>query len=84
MMPLTAADLEDYARLMYSKIAELNVPSWVIGPSIDMEPSPDSPADILKIWPKCEAIRQLHPYEINPIIESLATKHCHIGCETPN
>ncbi len=68
--------LEDYARLMYLKVMELNVPTWVIGPPIDSEPSPESPADILKIWPEHEAIRQLRPDEFNPIIAALATTHC--------
>jgi len=68
--------LEDYARLMYPKVVELNVPTWVIGPPIENEPSPESPADILKIWPKREAVCQLRPDEFNPIIEALATTHC--------
>jgi len=70
--------LEDYARLMYLKVVELNVPTWVIGPPIDGEPSPDSPADILKIWPEREALCQLRPDDFNPIIEALATTHCRI------
>ena len=68
--------LEDCARLMYPKVVELNVPTWVIGPPIESEPSPESPADILKIWPEREAIRQLRPDEFNSIIEVLATTHC--------
>lgn len=69
--------LEDYARLMYAKVVELNVPTWVIGPPLESEPSPDTPADILKIWPERETICQLRPDEFNPIIETLATTHCH-------
>ena len=68
--------LEDYARLMYPKAVELNLPTWVIGPPIDSEASNDSPADILKIWPEREAIRQLCPDDFDPIIEALVTTHC--------
>ncbi len=68
--------LEDYARMMYPKVAELNVPAWVIGPPIESEPKPDSPADILKVWPEREEVSQLRPDEFNPIIEELATTHC--------
>ena len=68
--------LEDYVRLMYPKIVELNLPTWVIGPPIDSEPSSESPADILKIWPEREALCQLRPDEFNAIIEALATTHC--------
>ena len=76
-----AADLgglEDYARLMYPKVVELNVPTWVIGPPIESEPSPESPANILKIWPEREALCQLSPDEFSPIIEALITTHCDI------
>jgi len=69
--------LEDYARLMYPRVVELNLPTWVIGPPIEGEPSPESPADILKIWPEREALCQLRPDEFNSIIEALATTHCH-------
>ena len=68
--------LEDCARLMYPKVVELNVPTWVIGPPIGSEPSPESPADILKIWPERQSIRQLRPLEFNPLIDSLVTTHC--------
>ena len=68
--------LEDYARLMYPKIAELDVPTWVIGPSVGNEPPPERPADILKIWPEREFMGRLRPDEFNPLIEKLATTHC--------
>ena len=68
--------LFDYARLMYPKVVELKVPTWVIGPPIESEPSPESPAEILEIWPERQPICQLRPDEFNPIIEVLATTHC--------
>ena len=69
-------ELEDYVRLMYPKIVELNVPSWVIGPPIDSPSSPESPADILKVWPERGSVSQLRPDEFNPILEELTTTHC--------
>ena len=68
--------LEDDARLMYPKVVELNVPTWVIGPPIGNEPGLESPADILRIWPQREDICQLRPDEFNPIIEELTRTHC--------
>jgi hypothetical protein len=65
--------LEDCARLMYPKVVELNVPAWVIGPPVDSEPSPESPAEILQIWPERKDMGQLRPMEFNPIIEALTT-----------
>jgi hypothetical protein len=58
--------LEDEARLMYPKVVELNVPTWVIGPPIESPPSPESPADILKIWPAREPVYQLRPDQLVP------------------
>lgn len=66
--------LEDCARLMYPKVKEMDLPTWVIGPTD--EPSPDSPADILKIWPEREPMQRLRPDEFNPIIDELAKAHC--------
>ena len=68
--------LEDYARLMYPKIAELDVPTWVIGPMIGDGPPPERPADTLKVWPERELVRRLRPDEFNPILEQLAMNHC--------
>ncbi|MBC8462077.1 MAG: hypothetical protein H8D67_29265 [Deltaproteobacteria bacterium] len=70
--------LEDCARLMYPKVVELNVPAWVIGPPVDSEPSPESPAEILQIWPERKDMGQLRPDEFNPIIDALASAHCSI------
>ena len=68
--------LKDCARLMYPKVVELQLPTWVIGPPVDSEPSPDSPAEILQIWPERNDMGQLRPDEFNPIIEALAAAHC--------
>ncbi len=68
--------LEDYARLMYAKVAELNVPTWVIGPPRGSAPPPEQPADILKIWPERAPVCQLSPDEFNPVLDELVTTHC--------
>ena len=68
--------LEDGVRLMYPKIVELDVPTWVIGPSVGGGPPAERPADILKVWPEREPVRRLRPDEFNPILEKLATTHC--------
>ena len=66
--------LEDYARLMYPKVAELNVPTWVIGPPVGNGPPDERPADILKIWPEREPVSQLRPDEFNPIMGIFAQR----------
>ena len=68
--------LEDYARLMYPQVAEQNLPTWVIGPSVGDGPPPERPADILKIWPEREFTGRLRPDEFNPIIDKLIATHC--------
>src|SRR3954463_9997586 len=43
--------LEDYARKMFPEYSRVNVPTWVIGPSLGEGPPEDRPADILRVWP---------------------------------
>lgn len=68
--------LEDYARKMYPRVVQLNLPTYVMGPPLGGGPLPERPADILKIWPNRKPIRQLRPAEFNPIIQELARAHC--------
>jgi hypothetical protein len=57
---------EDYARKMFSEYSRMNVPPWVIGPSLGSGPPPDRPADILRVWPTRTPIERLRPAEFNP------------------
>ena len=66
--------LEDYARLMYPKIVELNVPTWVIAPPEGM--GRDAPANILKVHPKREPIVKLTPDEFNQKLDKITASHC--------
>ena len=68
------AGLEDYARLMYPKIVELNVPTWVIAPPERM--GRDAPANILKVHPKREPICKLTPDEFNQKLDKITASHC--------
>lgn len=66
--------LEDYARLMYAKVAEFNLPAWVIGSPLG--PEEESPAYILKIWPSRKKAQCLRPEEFKPVLEKLQATHC--------
>lgn len=66
--------LEDYARLMYPKIIELDVPTWVIAPPEGQ--GRDAAANILKVHPKREAIRKLTPDEFNRKLDKIIALHC--------
>ena len=69
--------LEDYARLMYAKVVELQVPTWVIGPPLSQaQPPLDQPALTLKIWPVREPVCSVSPNEFNPLLVTLMTTHC--------
>lgn len=68
--------LEDAARMMYPKIAELKVPTWVVGAQTGNAPAPERPAPILKVWPEREPVRLLRPDEFNPLIERMVKTHC--------
>jgi hypothetical protein len=45
-----ASGLEDCARMMFPKIREWNLPTWIIGPPMGDALSLDPPARILKVW----------------------------------
>jgi hypothetical protein len=64
--------LEDYARLMYPEYSRRNLPTWIIGPSS----GPDSPADILPVWPQRQPVQRLTPAQFEPLIDRLASRHC--------
>lgn len=66
--------LEDYARLMYSKIVELNVPTWVIAPPEGT--GRNAAANILKVHPKREPICKLTPDEFNQKLDRITSEHC--------
>ena len=66
--------LEDYARLMYPKIIELDVPTWVIAPPEGQ--GRDAAANILKVHPKRESICKLTPDEFNRKLDKITASHC--------
>jgi len=68
--------LEDYARMMFPKIIEMDLPTWIIG---EMGPSStpmQEPANIRKVWPEREPLFQASPDQFNPIIDTLMNSHC--------
>lgn len=72
----TLGELEDYARMAFSKVKELNVPTWVIGEPVGSEPLPERPANILKIWPEREPVQRMRPDDFNPLLDELLNLHC--------
>jgi hypothetical protein len=67
---------EDYARKMYPEYSRLNVPTWIIGPALGEGPLIDRPAEILKIWPTREPIKQQRPAQFNAMLDRLERTHC--------
>jgi hypothetical protein len=63
---------EDYARRMYQQVVQMNMLTYVIGPSLGDGPLMDWPVDILKIWHEREAMQRLRPEEFNPLLDALA------------
>jgi hypothetical protein len=68
---------EDTARVMFEKIRELNVPTWIAGVPIGAGPIEERPADLLKVWPEREDIQRLAPQAFDAILGALRAKHCH-------
>lgn len=68
-------ELEDYACLMYPKIAQCNVPAWVVGDSDEIEPDVGL-AWILKVWPDHEEPQKTRSTDLNKVLDVLQTTHC--------
>ena len=66
--------LEDYARLMYPKVVELDVPTWVIAPPEGL--GRDAATMILKTHPKREPICKLTPDKFNKKLDRVTASHC--------
>ena len=67
--------LEDYARLMFAQINELDVPTWIIAPPQSLKM--DAAANILKVHPEREPVCQLTPDEFNIRLDRAIASHCH-------
>jgi len=68
--------LEDHARLMYQRIQELRLPTWIIGPPPSPGEATDQPAEILKVYPVHEQARRLSPEDFHALIDPLTDQHC--------
>jgi hypothetical protein len=68
--------LEDYARLMYQRIQELRLPTWIIGPPPGPGEPPKQDAEILKVYPTREPPQRLSPEAFHVIIDPLTEQHC--------
>lgn len=76
----TEGELEDYARLMYIKLKELNIPAWVIGreKEVQIDGVLMGNALVLKVWPEREAPREILSIDLNPQFEVLMKNNCKI------
>lgn len=75
--------LEDAARLMHARIAEADLPTWIVGPPIPIDPSrgpvlfdDDYVADVLKVWPEREPVRRLDRDAFDAVLDELVDTHC--------
>ena len=71
----TIAGFEDYARKMYAKYSDLNVPTWIIGDPLG-DPGFDTCSQILKVWPQRGAILEMTPNDFNEELDKLLADHC--------
>ena len=75
----TQGELEDYASKMYSKIRELNVPTWVVGREREITLSngkKTGEAISMKIWPNKENPEIIEAELFNKMIDQLIDSHC--------
>lgn len=70
--------LEDYARVMYSKIKEANVPTWIVGrETANIVNGKDLRKSlVLKVHPEREEVKIMIPDDIMDIVDGLMEAHC--------
>jgi len=68
--------LENAARLMYEKINQLNVPTWVIGEISGAGNPMENSTIIKKVWPQRENMFEASPSKFNLLLEELDQQHC--------
>ena len=71
----STGDFEDYARKMYPKYRDLDIPTWIIGEPLGT-PGFETPSRILKVWPHRESIQPITPNAFNRALDDLIAKHC--------
>ncbi len=72
----TPGDFEDYARKMYHKYKELDVPTWIIGPPVDELAESRTPTQVMKAWSSRNDIVMTTADEFNAKLDALLDKHC--------
>lgn len=74
----TAGDLENYARLSFSKTKEINVPTWIIGAEREVYVDGQfvGEALVLKVWPTRESARMIHSHVLESLFAQLIAEHC--------
>ena len=72
------ACLEDYARMMYSKIKEVNVPTWIVGrETANIVDGKDLRKSlVLKVHPEREEVKIMIPDDLIDIVHGLMEIHC--------
>jgi len=74
----TKGQLEDYARMMYAKIQEFNVPTWIVGAETENIVNGEDlrKSLVLKIHPSREEARIMTPDEVMNTVDNLMATHC--------
>lgn len=72
------ARLEDYARMMYPKIKEMNVPTWIVGrETANIVSGKDLRKSlVLKVHPEREEAKIITPDDLMDVVDKLRETHC--------
>lgn len=70
------AQLEDYYRLMFTKIKEINVPTWIVGKE-EVYSTKNIIAYVMKVWPeKSGNAVKISFNEFNLMLNKIQNRHC--------
>lgn len=74
--PATAGELENAARLMFPQIKQIDLPTWIIGASMEAGVPEHAKSMILKVWPDHQDIQHMTPDAFNKCLRELERAHC--------
>lgn len=74
----TADRLEDYARITFPKLKELNVPAWIVGAEREVRVNGAFAGEalVMPVWPKKEKASHVLSIDLNAKFDVLVKNHC--------
>lgn len=72
----TPGEMENTARIMFPKIKEIDLPTWIIGAPMEDGVPENAQSMILKVWPDRQDIAYMTPDQFNKMLREVEQERC--------